>query len=231
MSSINNDKQKNIWRTTTAEDLTAKARIFDAAIEAFARHGNKASVRDIAAASGVSPGLVIHHFGSKQSLRKACDTEVLKRYRELEIKAVISPAASVKTAKVFSEESAMVIVYMLRCLADGGPVARTFMNELLVETKNIMKVSLDNGIINPSINEAARSEFWSRQTIGYMLLNYLLEQPDDPVDFVQNIWKRPELIIAQVESMTTPLLTDDSIFKAICEISGQSEKQGERSPP
>jgi AcrR family transcriptional regulator len=231
MSSIENEKQKRIWRTATPEDLTAKARIFDAAIEAFARYGSKASVRNIAVASGVSPGLVIHHFHSKQSLRKACDAEVLKRYHELEVKAVVSPVASVGAVEELSEESGMIFVYMLRSLADGGSAARKFMSELLVETEEIMKVSLDQGLINPSVNESARSEFWSMQTIGYMLLRYLLEQPDDPLKFVRSIWKRPELVIAQVESMTTPLLKDDSILKALCEIFSKKEEQGERSPP
>ena len=231
MRVIYNKRQNKSGHTVTAEDLTAKARIFDAAIEAFARFGNKASVRGIANAAGVSPGLVIHHFGSKPSLREACDREVLKRYHELEIASLISPVAAVKTVDVLSSESATVLVYMLRCLIDGGAVAREFMKKLLVETGDIMKASLDKGLITPSVNESARSEFWSRQTIGYMLLNYLLEQPDDPVSFIQGLWKRPDLIIAQVESMTTPLLKDDSILKAVFEFFGQSGKPGERCPP
>src|SRR5690606_20135242 len=42
------------------------ARIRDAAIVEFAAHGfTKSTVRAIAESAGVSPGLVIHHFGSK----------------------------------------------------------------------------------------------------------------------------------------------------------------------
>ena len=47
----------------------------------FAERGVDAvSVRDVASAAGVSPGLVVHHFGTKQALREAVDdhvTEVL----------------------------------------------------------------------------------------------------------------------------------------------------------
>lgn len=231
MSTTNNKKPKKIGRFATADDLTAKARIFDAAIEAFARFGNKASVRSIAEAAGVSPGLVIHHFGSKPALREACDQEVLKRYHQFEIRALISPAAAVRAPETFSADSAMMVGYILRCLIDGGVSGREFMKELLVETEDIMKVSLERGVITSSINESARSEFWSRQTLGYMLLNYLLEQPDDPVKFLQGIWNRPELIIAQVESMTVPLFKDDSILKALLGLFGQSGEQGDRSPP
>lgn len=53
------------------------ARIRDAAIEEFAAHGfRQTTIRAVAATAGVSPGLVIHHFGSKKGLRTACDDHV-----------------------------------------------------------------------------------------------------------------------------------------------------------
>ena len=59
-------------------DLTSYARIRNAALEGFARGGVKAtSIRDVAAAAGVSPGLVQHHFASKDALRKAVDEHVV----------------------------------------------------------------------------------------------------------------------------------------------------------
>ena len=49
----------------SAEDLTARARIRDAALALFAERGTDgATIRDIAKAAGVSGGLVRHHFGS-----------------------------------------------------------------------------------------------------------------------------------------------------------------------
>jgi AcrR family transcriptional regulator len=59
---------------SSQEDLTARARIRDAAIDLFGERGiGPATIRDIAAAAGVSSGLVRHHFGSKERLRQACD--------------------------------------------------------------------------------------------------------------------------------------------------------------
>src|SRR3954452_14636507 len=56
------------------EDLTARARIRDAAIRLFAERGiDGTTVRDITQAAGVSSGLLRHHFGSKEGLRQACD--------------------------------------------------------------------------------------------------------------------------------------------------------------
>jgi AcrR family transcriptional regulator len=56
------------------EDLTARARIRHAAIRLFADRGiDGTTVRDIAREAGVSPGLLRHHFGSKEALRQVCD--------------------------------------------------------------------------------------------------------------------------------------------------------------
>src|SRR3954464_12699485 len=55
-------------------DLTGKANIRNAALRLFAERGHDAvTVREIAAAAGVSPALVVHHFGSKDGLRAAVD--------------------------------------------------------------------------------------------------------------------------------------------------------------
>jgi AcrR family transcriptional regulator len=60
------------------EDLTAYARIRNAALESFATRGEAATtIRDVARAAGVSPGLVQHHFGTKAGLRKAVDEFVV----------------------------------------------------------------------------------------------------------------------------------------------------------
>jgi TetR/AcrR family transcriptional regulator, regulator of cefoperazone and chloramphenicol sensitivity len=58
-------------------DLTARAVIRDEALRLFAEHGQDAvSMRRVAAAAGVSPGLVAHHFGSRAGLRQAVDAHV-----------------------------------------------------------------------------------------------------------------------------------------------------------
>ena len=61
-------------KTADPDDLTARARIRDAALHEFGEKGyDGATIRGIAARAGVSSGLLRHHFGSKQELRDACD--------------------------------------------------------------------------------------------------------------------------------------------------------------
>ena len=59
-------------RARVDADLTAKARIRNAALDLFASKGEAStSLREIAEAAGVTHGLVVHHFGSKDGLRRA----------------------------------------------------------------------------------------------------------------------------------------------------------------
>lgn len=58
----------------SGEDLTAKARIRNAAMDLYAEYGeDRTSMRAIAAAAGVTVGLVVHHFGTKDRLRDAVE--------------------------------------------------------------------------------------------------------------------------------------------------------------
>lgn len=60
------------------EDLTAKARIRNAALDLFAQYGeDRVSMRAIAAEAGVTLGLVQHHFKTKAGVRHAVDQLVV----------------------------------------------------------------------------------------------------------------------------------------------------------
>jgi TetR/AcrR family transcriptional regulator, regulator of cefoperazone and chloramphenicol sensitivity len=60
-----------------ASDLNTAARVRNAALEGFARDGVAAtSIRDVAKAAGVSPGLVQHHFPNKAALAAAVNEHV-----------------------------------------------------------------------------------------------------------------------------------------------------------
>jgi AcrR family transcriptional regulator len=73
----------------SVDDLTARARILDTALAQFAAHGMRGTtIRGVAEAAGVSPGLVHHHFGSKQKLREACDEHVMECIRSIQMQAL-----------------------------------------------------------------------------------------------------------------------------------------------
>ncbi|KAM9863224.1 hypothetical protein ACI1US_00914 [Leucobacter sp. BZR 635] len=63
------------------EDLTAKARIRNAALDLYAEYGEeRVSMRTVAAHTGVAVGLVQHHFKTKEGLRAAVEQLVVDYY-------------------------------------------------------------------------------------------------------------------------------------------------------
>lgn len=90
----------------------------------FAEHGTKgATIKGIAAAAGVSPGLVQHHFGSKDALRKACDAYVIEAFDGLDRFGLINGEITKSDfmGELFTKSS-LVLRYIARAMAEGAPV-------------------------------------------------------------------------------------------------------------
>jgi AcrR family transcriptional regulator len=102
-------------------------RILTAALEGFARNGVKAtSIRDVAAAAGVSPGLVQHYFPSKARLREAVDEHVTDAARAaLELRAVegsIIDDLSERLTRLVAENF-VALRYLARGVAESDEAA------------------------------------------------------------------------------------------------------------
>lgn len=79
-------------------DLTAKARIRNAALELYAANGeDRTSMRAVSARAGVIVGLVVHHFGSKDGLREAVEQLIVESFA-----SAIPPTPAHSTAPVDS---------------------------------------------------------------------------------------------------------------------------------
>lgn len=103
------------------EDLTARARIRDAALRHFGEHGfDRATIRGIAETAGVSSGLVRHHFGSKEALRDACDAHLAKALGQIndQVRADSSPG-EVNYVAVAGAVFGPYRSYVLRALTEG----------------------------------------------------------------------------------------------------------------
>ncbi|GAA4906037.1 TetR/AcrR family transcriptional regulator [Stackebrandtia albiflava] len=97
------------------DDRSTPARIRDAALTLFAQNGpDKVTVQRIAEAAGVSPGLVIHHFGSKDGLRHRVDEYVGGVFDEL--------FASVESAPPTDDLGGSFADAILAGLPPGSPV-------------------------------------------------------------------------------------------------------------
>jgi AcrR family transcriptional regulator len=106
------------------EDLTARARIRDAAIRLFGERGiDGASIRDIAAEAGVSSGLVRHHFGSKEALRDACDRYAKDRMIQIGAELTQEGDLTGLDPLVLHPIAFPLQLYIVRSMMDGSETA------------------------------------------------------------------------------------------------------------
>lgn len=115
------------------EDLTARARIRDAAIRLFSERGvDGATIRDIARAAGVSGGLVRHHFGSKEDLRAACDAYALERLVRIKEQAVLEGQMADPGFLSTAQPALLTFFrYFARSMVDGSPSADLMFEEMV----------------------------------------------------------------------------------------------------
>jgi TetR/AcrR family transcriptional regulator, regulator of cefoperazone and chloramphenicol sensitivity len=119
------------------EDLTGRARIRDAAIRLFAERGiDGTTVRDIAQKAGVSPGLLRHHFGSKEALREACDAYALDRLVKIKEELVLDGKVA-NPGFLPSVHPTIVLLYkyVTRALLDGSPSAAAMFDDMVTLTE------------------------------------------------------------------------------------------------
>lgn len=200
----------------TPQDLTARARVRDVAVVLFGQQGFRVSVRAIADAAGVSPALILHHFGSKDGLRQACDDYVLDRIKDLKKQFVQpTPANQLLLSMASVEESAPLVAYALQSLQAGGELARSFIDHFTADTKQWIAEGVAAGTIRPSLDEKARARYLTVQGFGALLLDLTLNPPADPTDLagaMQGYLERMGL--PTVELFAQGLMADRSMLDA-----------------
>lgn len=182
------------WVRSSA-DLTARARLRDAAIECFSLRGFEASVREISARAGVSPGLVRHHFGTKDQLRAECDEEVLRRYREIKGDGLTMPPSQAIGMLSQLDEFAPTFVYILRSVRDGGAAGREFVEHMIADALVFSEAAVKSGVLKPSRDPAARARYLVTSSLGGLLVQLTLRPDLELADF--------GTVIAQLTSSVT----------------------------
>lgn len=128
-------------------DLTPQARIRAAAIDLFGRIGfDRTTVRAIATSAGVSPALVIHHFGSKEGLREACDEWVMASL--IAEKSLVMAGGSLPQLQAYladHPEMAPVADYLTTSLRDGGALSEQVFDRLCAMTAELLEAGYAAG--------------------------------------------------------------------------------------
>lgn len=159
-------------RSVRPEDATAASRIRDAAIARFGAHGyERTTVRDIARDAGVSPALVIHHYGSKEGLRQACDDWLV--HELIDKKGMTSGPAIAETMQAWLDDAGqfhVFIDYFATMLAGGGEGGNRLFDRLLSETAAMLEHGVETGAMHPSSDPEMRAIMITIQGLAPLLL-------------------------------------------------------------
>ena len=168
-------------RSVPAEDRTARAIIRDEALRLFADRGpDGVSLRQIAVAAGVSPGLVLHHFGSKEGLRQAVDEHVLGLFDQMlagmtgeHAGDLYDPAASGSVAEAVAKHlpaDSPVPGYLRRLLLADGDAGRELFRRLFRLSAATLDALAAAGMATPGSDPAVRAAFLLSNDLAVLLL-------------------------------------------------------------
>lgn len=195
-------------------DLTAAARIRDAAIEQFGEHGFGVGLRAIAEAAGVSAALVIHHFGSKEGLRKACEDYIAETIRGNKSEALQSNDPATWFAQMAEiEEYAPLMAYLVRSMQTGGDLANMLWRRMIDNAEEYMAEGVRAGTIKPSRDPRGRARYLAITGGGGFLLYIQMHETPTDLRAVLRDYSR-DMILPALEVYTEGLLTDRTMYDA-----------------
>jgi AcrR family transcriptional regulator len=164
------------------EDLTAAAAIRIAAMDLFAERGYAGvTVRQIAAAAGVSPALVIHHYGSKEKLRAVLEERAAAFLESMlaDLARISEEGGSATLAGLFAgrlEREPALAGYVGRLLCDGGPAGVALFERLYQATRTGMQALGQAGVVRASQDEPVRDAFLLSNDLAILLLRPHISQ-------------------------------------------------------
>jgi AcrR family transcriptional regulator len=137
-------------------DTTQYERIRAAALEGFARDGVEAtSIRDVAKAAGVSPGLVQHYFAAKAELRAAVDGHVTEIIRETlglrPVEGDIVADLSERLTRLVADQF-VALKYLARGVAEGDDAALAIFDTLTQLCRDQLATLQPQGILRDDLD-------------------------------------------------------------------------------
>jgi len=209
-------------------DLTARARIIDAAVAVFAEQGASASMRAIAAAAGVSPGLITHHFGTKEALKAECDERVLDTYTDMNMAGIADPIGSMDVLEETDPEQVRhmetLTQYVMRAFLDGGPTAQQFYGRFLSRIRDIMTAAAASGMVRQICADETYVRYLAASNLGFMLVQFVTDPPETSGGFYRHLMTHPALMEAMIDVLTSGVFTDDQVLAGFRTAINKKEK-------
>lgn len=198
---------------SASADRTAVARIRDAAIEQWGEHGFGVGLRAVADTAGVSAALVIHHFGSKEGLRKACDAYVAEVIRESKSESLQTHDPATWLGQMAEIESyAPLMKYLVRSMQSGGELAKAFWQQMTDNAEQYIEEGVRSGLLKPSRDPHGRARFLSLSSGGGFLLYLQLHPSTDLREVLRDYGE--EMVLPALKLYTKGLMSDSTMYEA-----------------
>ncbi|MDX2376084.1 TetR family transcriptional regulator [Microbacterium sp. LRZ72] len=208
------------------DDLTTRARIRDAAIVAFGRRGFAgASLREIAKDAGVSPALVVHHFGGKDGLRSACDDFVVGSFMADKERLTGASASAMMRAALEDVEGRMPhLDYLARMLVDDGPAADELFDALYRGTREMLDQQADAGLLRQLDDPEMTAAYVTLYGIAPILMRRQLARAFGEDTLTPELMARSTLPV--LELFTQGIYADDHLLSAARDALHRPERSG-----
>jgi AcrR family transcriptional regulator len=202
---------------SASDDRTAVARIRDAAIEQWGQQGFNVGLRSIAEAAGVSAALVIHHFGSKEGLRKACDEYIAEEIRTGKSASLQTKDPADWFAQMAEIESyAPMMAYLVRSMQLGGDLAKMMWQRMIDNAEEYLEEGVRNGVLKPSRDPRARAKYLGMSSGGgFLMYLQMHENPTDLRAVLRDYGE--EMVLPALEVYTQGLMVDSTMYDAFLE--------------
>ena len=202
---------------SASDDRTAVARIRDAAIEQWGQQGFNVGLRSIAEDAGVSAALVIHHFGSKDGLRKACDDYIAEEIRTGKSASLQTKDPADWFAQMAEIESyAPLMAYLVRTMQSGSDLAKLMWQRMIDNAEEYLEEGVRNGVLKPSRDPRARARYLGMSSGGgFLMYLQLHENPTDLRAVLRDYGE--EMVLPALEVFTEGLLADSTMYDAFLE--------------
>lgn len=163
-------------------DLTAKAKIRNAALDLYAEHGeDRVSMRAVAAEAGVTVGLVQHHFTTKLGLRGAVEQLIVDYHAQ----AIASVSADGTPAEVAAARDGAVrqmladhppvVNYMRRVLLDPGPGGAALLTRLTELSRTEVTAMREAGLASTRRSVAEQTVDLMVRQVGELFLQPMVD--------------------------------------------------------
>jgi AcrR family transcriptional regulator len=163
------------------DDRTTRAVIRDEALALFAAEGPATvSLRRVAAAAGVSPGLIVHHFGSKEGLLEVVDQYVFDVFDAMltqmtapNAPPVTDPGSAGPLAAALAgylPPGSPIPAYLRRLLVSDGDAAARLFGRLFETSQQALEALESTGAASRGADPPVRAAFLLANDLAVFLL-------------------------------------------------------------